>query len=128
MASKPSTHITTSTTAEQDPMPSQQSTAHGKKESSVAVTSSTPNPVPTSIVQRYVTDAAEIISATPAYRKMFIIEVFRKFNEIAQWGKESGKHLQSLQNPHQHLEDYQSMQYTQITVMESSFQQRKTKL
>ena len=66
--------IITSTTAEQDLMPSQQSTAHGKKELGVKVTSSTPNPVPTSVVERYVTDAAEIISATPAYRKMFIAE------------------------------------------------------
>ena len=91
MASKPATNTTTSTTAEQDPMPSQQSIAHDKKESGVTVTSSTPNPVPTSVTQRYVTDAAEIISATPAYRKMFIAEEFRKCNEIAQWEKESGK-------------------------------------
>ena len=91
MTSKPSTNTTTSTAAEQDPMPSQQSTAHSKKESSVAVTSSTPNPVSTSVVQRYVTDAAEIISATSAYRKMFIAEVFRKCNENAQWEKKFGK-------------------------------------
>ena len=47
--------------------------------------------MPTFVVQKYVTDAAEIISATPVYRKMFIAEVFRKCNEIAQWEKESGK-------------------------------------
>ena len=86
MASKPSINTTTSTTAEQDPMPLQQSTAHGKKESRVAVTLSLPNPVPSSVVQRYVTDAVEITSATPAYRKMFIAEVFKKM----QWNCPSG--------------------------------------
>ena len=91
MASKPSTNTTLSTAAEQDPMPSKQSTAHGKKESGVTITSSIPNPAPTSVVQRYVTDAAEIISASPAYRRMFITEVFRKCNEIAQWEKDTGK-------------------------------------
>ena len=37
------------------------------------------------------TDAAEIISASPAYWKMFIAEVFKKCNEIAQWEKDTGK-------------------------------------
>ena len=91
MESKPSTSTATSTAAEQDPMPSPQSIVPGKKESDETPTSSTPNPILTSVVQRYVTDAAEIISVTPAYRKMFIAEVFRKCNEIAQWEKESGK-------------------------------------
>ena len=89
MESKPSTNAITST--EQDPMPSPQSTIPFKKESDETPTSSTPNSIHTSVVQKYVTDAVEIISATPAYRKMFIAEVFRKCNEIAQWGKESGK-------------------------------------
>ena len=91
MASKPSTNTTLSTVADQDPMPSKQSTVHGKKESGVTITSSIPNPAPTSVVQRYVTDAAEIISASPAYRRMFITEVFRKCNETAQWEKDTGK-------------------------------------
>ena len=91
MASKPSINTTTSTTKEQDLMPPPQSTVHGKKKSGVTVTSSTPNPAPTSVVQRYVTDAAEIISASPAFRRMFIPEVFKKCNEIAPWEKDTGK-------------------------------------
>ena len=52
MESKPSTSTTTFTTAKQDPMPFQQSTAPGKKESNADPTSSTPNPVPTSVVPK----------------------------------------------------------------------------
>ena len=84
IASKPSTNTTTSTTKEQDFMPPPQSTVHGKKESGVKATSSTPNPAPTSVVERYVTDAAEIISASPPFRRIFIAEVFEKCSEIAQ--------------------------------------------
>ena len=58
MESKPSTNTVTST--EQVPMPSQQSAIPGKKESNKTPTSSTPNHVPTSVFQKYVTDAAEI--------------------------------------------------------------------
>ena len=90
MASKPSINTTTSTTKEQDLMPTPQSTVHGK-ESGVTVTSSTPNPAPTYVAQRYVTDAAEIISASSAFRRMFIAEVFKKCNEIAQWEKDTGQ-------------------------------------
>ena len=91
MASQPSTSTATSTTAKQDPMPPQQSTAPGKMKSDVKPTSSTPNPVPTSVVQKYVTDAAEIISSSPTTRKMFLAEVFKKCNEVAKWEEETGK-------------------------------------
>ena len=91
MASKPSTSTTTSTTAKQDPMPPPQSTAPGKMKSDVKPTSSTPNPVPTSVVQKYVTDAAEIISSSPTTRKMFLAEVSKKCNEVAKWEEETGK-------------------------------------
>ena len=64
MESKPSTSTTTSIIANQDPMPFQQSTTPGKKESNADPTSSTPNPVPTSVVQKYVTDATAIISSS----------------------------------------------------------------
>ena len=60
-------------------------------------TSSTPNPVPTSVVQKYVTDAAAIISSSQATRKMFMVEVFKKCNEIARWGKRLEKHPQKFQ-------------------------------
>ena len=91
MESKPSTSTTTSTTAKQNPMPSPQSTALGKKESDADLTSSTPNPVPTSVVQKYVTDAAEIISASQATRKMFLAEVFKKCKEVEKSEEETGK-------------------------------------
>ena len=93
MASKPSTSTATSTTAKQDPMPPPQSTAAGKKKSDAKPISSTLNPVPTSVVQKYVTDAAEIISSSPTTRKMFLAEVFKKSNEIARWEEDYGKHL-----------------------------------
>ena len=127
MASNPSANTTTSTTAKQDPMPSQQSTAHGKKESGVTVTSSTPNPAPTSLIQKYVTDAAEIISATPAYRKMFIAEVFKNTMKFVNGRKILGKHLQKFQNLHQLLESYQFMQFIQTTVMINSSLQGQIK-
>ena len=64
MESKQSANTSTSMTKEQGPMPPAQNTAHGKKKSSVTVTSSTPNPVPTSAVHNCVTDVAELISAS----------------------------------------------------------------
>ena len=97
MESKPSTSTTISTTTKQDPMPSQQSTAPGKKESNADTTSSTPNPVPTSVVQKYVTDAAAIISSSQATRRMFMMEDFRTCNEIARWEEKTGK--TSPENP-----------------------------
>ena len=67
------------------------STAPGKMKSDVKHSSSTPNPAPTSILQKYVTDAAQIISSSPTTRKMFLAEVFKKCNEIAKWEEETGK-------------------------------------
>ena len=66
MESKPSTSTTTSTTTKQDPMPSPQNTASAKKKSDAKPISSTPNPIPISVVQKYVTDAAAIISSSQA--------------------------------------------------------------
>ena len=64
-------------TKEQDPMPSTSNPTHGK--TSVEVTSSTPNPAPTSAVYKYVTDVAELISVSADTRKMFLTEVTQKF-------------------------------------------------
>ena len=75
MTYKQSANTSTSTMAKQDPMPPAQSTAHGKKESGVASTSSTSNPAPTSVVHKYVTDVAEILSGCPLTRRMFLTEV-----------------------------------------------------
>ena len=93
IASKPSASTNTSTVAKQDPMPPAQNTTHGK-ESGVTVTSFTPNPIPTSVVQTYVIDAAEIVSASPAYRKMFITEVFKKCNEVEKEARKTASELQ----------------------------------
>ena len=128
MASKPSTSTTTSTTAKQDPMPPPQSTAPGMKESDVTPTSSTPKPVPTSIVQKYVTDAAEMISASPATRKMFLAEVFKKCNEVAKWEEETGKRSPDFPTgPPSPTKRLPTMCPTQTTVMESSSLQGRTK-
>ena len=93
MASKPSTSPATSKPAKQDPMSPPQNTALGKKKSDAKPTSSTPNPVPTSVVQKYMTDAAEIISSSPTTRRKFMVEVFKKCNEVAKWEEETGNHL-----------------------------------
>ena len=71
-------------------MPPPQSIASGLKQS-------TPKSTPTSVVQKYVTDAAEIISASPATRKMFLAEVFKKYNEVAKWEEETGKRSPDFQ-------------------------------
>ena len=60
MESKQSANTSTSMTKEQGPMPPAQNTAHGKKKSSVAVISSTPNPAPTCAVHNCVTDSSRI--------------------------------------------------------------------
>ena len=84
-------------------------TSPGKKKSDAKPTSSTPNPAPTSVVQKYVTDAAEIISAQTT-RKMFMVEVFKKCNEVANGNKKQGKHLQKSETDlHHHLESYHSL-------------------
>ena len=57
MASKSPTGIIIISTIKSS-MPSAQSTAPGKREPDIPLTSSTPNPTPTSVVQHYVTDAA----------------------------------------------------------------------
>ena len=97
MASTPSTSTATSTTAKQDPMPPPRNTIPGKKKSNAKPTSSTPNPAPTSVVQKYVTDATEIISSSPTTRKMFMVEVFKKCNEVAKWEQETGKTSPEIQ-------------------------------
>ena len=78
MESQPSTSTTTSTTAKQDPMPSLQNTAAGKKKSNADPTLSIPNPAYSPVVQKYVTDPAEIIASSCITRNMFIVEVFQE--------------------------------------------------
>ena len=53
------------------------------------VTSSTPNPAPTPAVHKYVTDVAELISASADTRKMFLTEVTKKCLEMAKKEKDS---------------------------------------
>ena len=90
MASKPSTITATSTTAKQDPMPPPQSTAPGKRKSGVKPTSSTTNPVPIFVVQKFLTDAAELVSS-PTTRKNWMVEVFEKCSEVAKQEEKTGK-------------------------------------
>ena len=68
-------------------MPSAPNTTQGK--TSVAVTTSTTNPVPTSAVHKYVTNVAELISASADTRKMFLTEVTKKCLEMAKNKKDS---------------------------------------
>ena len=92
MASKQSANTSTSTAAKQDLRSPKPSTAHGKKKSGVAVTSSTLNPVPTSAVQQYLADAAELILTSPDTRRMFLTEVTKKCLELAKKERESTQH------------------------------------
>ena len=96
MASKQSANTNTSMTKEQGPMPSAPNTTHGK--TSVAITSSTHNPAPTSAVHKYVTDVAELISASADTRKMFLTEVTKKCLQMAKKEKDS-KHQSPVKLP-----------------------------
>ena len=93
MASKQSanTSMTKGSSSSVDPMLSTPTTIHGK--TSVAITSSTPNPAPTSAVHKYVTDVAELISASANTRKIFLTEVTKKCLEMAK--KENDSKQQS---------------------------------
>ena len=108
-------------------MPPPQSTAYGKTYLGVTITSYTSNPTHTSVVQKYVTDVAEIIAASPAYRKTFITEVFRKCNEITQWEKDSGKTSPELPRSPSTPRKLPLYAVYQTSVMGSSFQQDKTR-
>ena len=68
------------------------STAHGKILSDANPTLSTPTTVPTSVVQKYVSDAANMISSSPATRRLFLTHVTKMCLERA---KETG----NLNNP-----------------------------
>ena len=89
MESQPSTSTTTSTTSEQDNMPSSQSASVDKTptSSNTDPTLSIPNPTYSPLIQQYVTNAAAIIASNCLTRNMFIVEVFKKCSEIALWEK-----------------------------------------
>ena len=89
MASKPSKTTTTSTIVRPDPIPQPQNIAPGQKKPDATPTISTPKPVPTSVVQQYVTDAAKLISSSPISRKMFLDEVVKKCLQVANHEKEA---------------------------------------
>ena len=93
MESQPSTSTTTSTTSEQDNMPSSQSTSVDKTSTSSNTdpTLSIPNPAYSPLIQQYVTNAATIIASNRLTRNMFIVEVFKKCSKIALWEKRTGK-------------------------------------
>ena len=58
-------------TTKQNLMPPVQSTAHGKREPDIPVTSSTPKPTPTFVVLK-LCGRCSIISASSFYRRMLI--------------------------------------------------------
>ena len=93
MASKPSKTTPTSTIVRPDQISQPQNIVPGQKEMNSDATStiSTPNPVPTSAVQQYVTDATRLISSSPTSRKMFLDEVAKKCLEVANQEKEAGR-------------------------------------
>ena len=91
MASKPSKTTPTSTTAKPDPISQPHNTVPGKKNSDATPTLSTPKPAPTSVVQQYVTDAAEMISLSPTSRRIFLTGVTKKCLEVAKQEKEAGR-------------------------------------
>ena len=86
MASKQSARTSTFMVKEQCPMPQLQNTAHGKSD---VITSSTPNPAPSYAVHKYVTDVAELISASAESRRMFLMEVTKKCLEAAKKDRDS---------------------------------------
>ena len=73
---------------EQGPMPQQQNTAHGNSD---VITLSTPNPALLHAVPKYVTDVAELISASAESRRMFLTEVIRTCLEAARKGRNSNQ-------------------------------------
>ena len=93
MESQPSTSTTTSTTSEQDNMPSSQNTSVDKTSNTTNAnpTLSIPNPTYSPLVQQHVTNAAAIIASNHLTRNMFIVEVFKKCSEIALWEKRTRK-------------------------------------
>ena len=96
MTSKPSKTTPTSTTTKPDPISQPHNTVPCKKNSDATPTLSTPKPAPTSVVQQYVTDAAEMISSSPTSRRMFLTEVTKKCLEVAKQEKEAGRPFPEL--------------------------------
>ena len=64
------------------------SAAPGKMLSNANPTSSTPTTVPTYVVKNYVTDAANMISSSPATRRLLLTEVTRMCLERAKRDEE----------------------------------------
>ena len=84
MASKPSPCTSTFIVKGQGPMPQQPNTSHGNPD---VTTTSTPNPALSHAVPKYVTDVAELISASAESRRMFLTEVTRTCLEAAKKDK-----------------------------------------
>ena len=88
MASKLSASTSTLMVKEQVPMPQLQNIADGKSD---VITSSTPNPAPSYTVPKYVTDVAELISASAESRRMFLMEVTKRGLEAAKKDRDSNQ-------------------------------------
>ena len=99
MESKPSTSISTSTTSKPDPNLQPQNTASGKRKPNANPTSSTPTPAPASVVQKYVIDAADMISSSPDTRKLFLTEITIMCLDRAKKDMEAGIISTQVQRP-----------------------------
>ena len=73
---------------EKGSMPQQQNTAHGNSD---VITSSTPIPALSHAVPKYVTDVAELISASAESRRMFLTEVTRTCLEAPKKDRDSNQ-------------------------------------
>ena len=93
MASKPSPSTSTFIIKGQDPMPQQPNTTHGNLDVS---TTSAPNPALSHAAPKYVTDVAELISASAETRRMFLTEVTRTCLEAAKKDKAGSHQMTSL--------------------------------
>ena len=94
VTSKPSPSTSTFIVKGPDPMPQQSNSAHGNLD---VTTTSTPNPTLLHAVPKYVTDVAELISASAETRKMFLTEVTRTCLEAAKRDKTDSYQMTSLQ-------------------------------
>ena len=94
MASKPSPSTNTSIEKGQDPMPQQPNTAHGNSDVTTVLI---PNPVLSHAVPKYVTDIAELISASAESRRMFLTEVTGTCLEAAKKDKADSHQMTSSQ-------------------------------
>ena len=105
-------------------------TVHGKKKSGVTVTSSTPNPAPYICCPEICNRCSRNnISLTSLQKDVHCRSIQKDCSEIAQWEKDTGETSPELPRSLSTSRKTTNLcSSTKITVMESSFQQNKTKV